>query len=451
MATETHDELLLNGRLAYADPEVVSKELEKYGKRIERESLEYPTEALEKALLSRQDSTIDFALAQYAGSPDIVRALYELSGNDPKDDVNAVYLRALRVACLSNRSCAGILSYFPAHVLGKDEQERLIRDGNREESQALFTNPIIATDLLRHLYEGTEEFEGMDEERRRFLIACSSTNPRLTDDQSDEHGPDMGQFDIQKGILTLFTESPVDKKWFRTLEYFMNNVNPFMLNSPDSEDQAKQIIDKWRDLKLDEGDFILGESHNTALSYLDEFRVDLASMFGCYRNKEDGYKLMQIGSPESGDLLERCAYYGNGDLSIKEMEKALSRDEDVFGYAALQNEGVYGSREKRLLIEERAISGYVNYIYKRRCQQYKAKWKRFDPTPVSEWMRDDEDLNAVVTDSAEEKPQWATELEGSFVELAKALGANQREIAGLKSYLVWILIIVIVLAVKILW
>jgi hypothetical protein len=68
MADESHDELMLIGRLVYAEPEVVCNELEKYGKRLQSDSLGYPTESLEEALLSRNDPTINFALARFGGS-----------------------------------------------------------------------------------------------------------------------------------------------------------------------------------------------------------------------------------------------------------------------------------------------------------------------------------------------------------------------------------------------
>jgi hypothetical protein len=69
-----------------------------------------------------------------------------------------------------------------------------------------------------------------------------------------------------------------------------------------------------------------------------------------------------------GEIL-RSAYYGNAQLTEKEMEAGFVRDQDVYLLAVLCNDSVYHKPALRKLLEEEQLRGNLRYVYRRRCEQ----------------------------------------------------------------------------------
>lgn len=450
MADESIDELVQIGKLVYASPDVVCAALEKYGDKARAERYMGANESLEKGLLARHDRTIDYALAQNCADEETLKALYNRSGVDPSDDTETVYLRALRVACLSNSSCSGIISRFPANVVGAEEEKRIITSGVDGEGYALFTNPRINSDHLKMLFRGEGVFGEIDEKRRQLLLRYAGRNPRISDDQGSEHGPDLSFWDFQKGVLEMIATVPTTRGWLIAIRDFLESANPFCHGSPDGPEIAN-ILERWKTIS-DFDETKDNDSYLTPLNYVDEFCCVLAAIFGYYRNKESGHSVVQIGSLDSPNLIERCAYYGNGKLSVKEMDTAFAKDEGVYLLAVLYNQSVLTGKETRYHLEAEQIEGDFIWYYRRQCKHLSEHKKYFDPTPVSEWLNDDlanqAEQELVEIDEEDRKPEWAQEIEDTQVELGKLI-AEVGEIANqTKSYVSIIIFAIIIYAIS---
>jgi hypothetical protein len=55
--------------------------------------------------------------------------------------------------------------------------------------------------------------------------------------------------------------------------------------------------------------------------------------------------------------LLRCAYYGKGNITAKEMKAGFGRDGDAFAFAALFNTSVYSGRDLQQLVEDEFLAG----------------------------------------------------------------------------------------------
>jgi hypothetical protein len=62
----------------------------------------------------------------------------------------------------------------------------------------------------------------------------------------------------------------------------------------------------------------------------DEFRCLIAALYGkTYAKQQDG----SLGYCNCADVALRCAFYGNAQLTSKEMHKGRERDADAFEFA----------------------------------------------------------------------------------------------------------------------
>jgi hypothetical protein len=87
------------------------------------------------------------------------------------------------------------------------------------------------------------------------------------------------------------------------------------------------------------------------------------------------------------DVALRCAFYGNAELTSKEMHKGRERDGAAFGFAVLFNDHVYRKPELRKLLEEEYLTGDLRARYLRRCEQLHKRWPYFDPRPMADGWR----------------------------------------------------------------
>ena len=78
--------------------------------------------------------------------------------------------------------------------------------------------------------------------------------------------------------------------------------------------------------------------HFTNLSDEDEFRCLVAAMYG---SNYFGGKQVLLGSPNSPDVVLRCAYYGQASLTQKQMKNGYRRDGMIYLLAVLCNDWVY--------------------------------------------------------------------------------------------------------------
>lgn len=380
MATEYTEERIREARLIFARPEQVLAELEKYGDAL-KSRVYSGDEDLERSLLARNEPLIDLGLARYARELEVVAALYQKSRVTPTDLLNERYLYGLGVACLSNEVAEYPFTHFPENIIGEEETARLIAENGGAEIAALLSNRNFAQ-KIEALYKNEGFFASLSDERRCGMVNLSITNPCLITNESSVHGPDLWYMGIHKAILTMIASVPTTENWLRTLRALLDRLDPGDLCSP-ADGPITPILERWAQAPASEND-TSQDGYFTSLSMRDEFRCLVAAMYGRHYLGKDGKLPSSIFSLNLDGEILRSAYYGNAQLTEKEMEAGFTRDEDVYLLAVLCNDSVYHKPELRRLLEEKQLRRNLRYVYRRRCEQIHKRWPAFDPRPVSE-------------------------------------------------------------------
>jgi len=161
----------------------------------------------------------------------------------------------------------------------------------------------------------------------------------------------------------------------------LSSLDPSVTHAPE---EILPVIERWRganakDYKGEERDGLYSQ-----LSLKDELLCLIAALYG--QTFKNG-KFKTIGSPSDSDIILRCAYYGNANMTVKEMKHAHSKDDFAFVLAALKNNLFYTTKVKRVALEEN-LGGDNLLIYKRHCEQQHKRKEWFDSNPVSEYGKE---------------------------------------------------------------
>ena len=361
------ERLTQKARLQIASPEAVYRELQQISQKSE---LLFSDDKVELTLLERNEPLINLGLACYGTNEDVFKALYEFALETPLDEDDAAYRRGLRIGCLSNSSSrqAHIIFDFPKDLIGEAEIRRLLSNGEDAEIEALLCNPSVSTKMLEELYGHTGAYAALPDERWCQLVYVSRKNERIGTEEDWVDSPDMEHYGIHKAIFRLLEIAPLEAYWVRVLYGLLDQLNFQQVASPKTIDNVlarwAQLDDRGRRDNPMEGYF-------TSLSLEDEFRCLVASLYG--RTYSEG-KSSVSGSPTDTDVARRCAYYGNADLTAKEMQAAYERDKEVFVFAAINNGGVFGNNTLRKTLEENMLGGDMTRRYLRNFNLAKKKW-----------------------------------------------------------------------------
>jgi hypothetical protein len=377
-------------RLSVAPPEIVYEELNAYSKNLRCESsLSFSNDELENTLYARNDPLINLGLALNACNTEIISSLY----NDSRSNMgkNSAYWKGVSLACLSN-SCPNWRLGLrpPISWLGEEEFNRLVVEGEDEEISLIFSNPGINAGILGNLYTRQAPFDSIPEKRWLRLISASAKNPRINIDDSNEFGPDLGSWDIHKGILALLETAPTTPECLKRLYFLLFNLDPDVVKYPDKD--IAPILQRWSSVSIKgrirhdetglsgEDKDLEGEGFRTQCTFVEEFRCLIAALYGgVFAEKE----LRVMGNQSSEDIADRCSYYANTLLTPEQMKVGWGRDKEAFVFAALLNTQLYYKAKTRALLES-FISGYQRYDYVRRCEQIAKKKDWFDPKPITE-------------------------------------------------------------------
>jgi hypothetical protein len=126
-----------------------------------------------------------------------------------------------------------------------------------------------------------------------------------------------------------------------------------------------KLDDKVKEKKPIEGYF-------TALSLTDEFRCLIAALYG---RTWSNNKFAVQGSPSAKDVAMRCAYYGNAELSEKEMKAGYERDQEVYVFATMYNNNLFSNSKLRKLFEEEQL-GWGGDLLRRHLRNFELVRKK---------------------------------------------------------------------------
>lgn len=417
-------------RLLISPPPVVYEELKAYSTEVRADPFGTASDELEAKLAARGDPLIDLAIASYGASTDQIGQLYKKSKLPPADDADASYKQGLRLAVLANETVAsrGFLKRFPENVIGEAELASVLKNGDWIEAQTLVENPTVADDVLLALYHGDKVADGIDDQRRRQLVAVSGRNPRLQNREDDEFGPDLGHWDLHKAIFEMLETAPTSDGWLECLDFLLMQIDPSEVAHPDSIDA---ILERWT---VNENGELpkpskRREYNETGLDERTQFRCLIASLYG--RSYSSTGRIH--GAPDDNDVVRRCAYYGNASLDPKAINAGYEKDGETFVFAAMANDDVYLKKANRKVFEDECLTGRQSDRYKRRCAQLHNKWPSFNPRPTAEWM----------VERSEEEKSADPALGRQVAELSKRLSSIEKSVALLP----WLIVALVLVAV----
>jgi hypothetical protein len=381
--TDEQARLTQEARLHIASPEEVYRELQQIPQNARFELL-VRNDEIEAALVERNEPLINLGLACYGTNKEVFKALFQHALGAPRDKADAQYRRGLRIGCLSNGSvpAAHFVFDFPRELIGEAEMHRVLANGESAEVEALLCNPSLSDEMLEELYQHTGAFAPIPEERWRNLVYVSRKNERLGREEDTDDSPDMGHFRIHKAIFRLLEIAPLEKRWLHVLHGLLDQLDFQQVAHPETIENVlarwAQLDDKGHDDKPIEGYF-------TSLSLKDEFRCLVASLYGrTYSNNKSTVQ----GGPTASDVAMRCAYYGNAELSAKELKAGYDRDREVFVFAAMNNNNLISKGTLRKTFEEDMVGGDLTRRYLRNFDLKKKKWPQIE-SYLSRELRED--------------------------------------------------------------
>jgi len=427
-------------RLVSASADTVYSELRDFAKNELKKSrfiFGPPDEVLEMALLGRNEPLIDLALAEFGLQARIVAELWKRTnqGFYKNDHVR----KGVRLGCLSN--CLAPAVNFSGRIISMEDLKLLFMSDDTDEQEAVLTNDSIASNLLVALYEHKEPFAEVSDRDWMRMVIRSSRNGRLNPNEDSDSGPDLEHWHIHKALFSLLETAPVTEHWVVGLTNVFETLNPAHVASVESG-RIRDVLKRWEGVEVKDFKGELQAGYFSGLSMADEFRCLIAALYG--RTYEDK-KVGTYGSPTANDVAERCAYYGNAKMTAEEVSKYLQAEPNVFLFAAILNCGLLLNRQLRLMIEEGAGGRDFRYRYLKMLHHLNAGRPNYNIKPTAEWLLDEDEFetpNAVVAEPA--AASKVEELDAKVVALGK-------QVATIKSWVGWVLLIVAVSAIARAW
>jgi hypothetical protein len=397
MTTGTsEDKSIWCARLLTSRPEEVYRGLKDYGDQHKRDWPEC-NQALETALLQRDDPLIDLGLAQFANTTGVVSAVFKKGLAAPTPMRDTLYLDGLRIACLSNQVATNMLrrSFDPVEIIGEAEFRRVLAEAENE-AHALFCNPNLDTSLLESLYRRTGHFADLSEVNWLRLIARSKNNPRLNDRRDSMSGPDLGHYRLHDAVYALLETAPTTEPWAEILYDLLYGLDPSLVARPERIDH---VLTRWSAVEnCDLADDRLERGNLAPLSFIQKFCCLIAALYGhkmlapkeanqsrfrlWFGRKSGVESVMHSHGNDAVARAVRSAYYAKAQLTSRDFDYAIYHaDWHVFDFAVLFNEDVYRNPTLRKLLEESGSFDEERYF--QRCVQIHHGSPHFDPRPLS--------------------------------------------------------------------
>jgi hypothetical protein len=406
-------------RLLLSAPDVVFAELEAYGAHLRSTHHGFTMfhmgfdEAMEAALLARDNRLIDLGLARNGGNDGAVGELYARAR---AGSGNAEFDKAIRMPVLSNDSVINPPG-------GGAELRRILLDGNYEEVHALMRGSR-RRGLLAQAFARAGAFAECTEETWSCAVAGGTYNQALTLAVDDDYAPDFMALDVQDSLLELFFTAPTREPWIGILQRLAEQLDPYRVKHPESLDAAAALLARWEPAAQARGKPDPGTL--TALATHEELAVILGALYG--RVHTGAEKTSVLGAADSPQLSLRAAHYGNCRWTLDELTQARDRDRDVLLLSALFNDSVLLDPKQREFIEN-SLPDECQWLYRRRCDQVKRHAPWFDTRAVSDSLQRHEDTPP--------EPASAADLRRVTEDLRQV----RSELKSLSNFVLWGLVV----------
>ncbi len=431
-------------RLMVASPEYVYENLSAYGKHLLKKSHD-SDDQLENGLLSRNDPIITLGLARFCGSNDVLRTIYESATSHDNNDQFSQYYRGLRLACLSNKipgfskwrgfDFTDLINQAAAEI----DQELTSSNFTTvrpavQELYELLPNPSVNSDLLISLFQKEGPFQNVSDQAWTRMISVAIGNPHITVDDSNEWGPDLDAWGLQRAICRFLEIVPITQASFYMAEELVQqfNTSDFL-----KSDNAKNIIERWLSAThLDEELSKHAETYSK-LCPREELACYMVALFATESLASTKLN-SKIWGPNKAQIL-RCYKYGQRFIPNKDIIKSIKKDGSVCLMILIRNNGALEHSSVRQIIEPHMNSS-IAYSYLKRLKQINAINPKLNLKPVTPDFYEEHDLTPDTHDN--------TGVELNFLR-GKVTGiANSNEKIETK---VWVITVVVALILYLLW
>jgi hypothetical protein len=178
------------------------------------------------------------------------------------------------------------------------------------------------------------------------------------------------------------------------------------------------------------------EGYYTALPLRDELRCFIAALYG--RGFSNGKSILH-GNRNASDVAVRCAYYGKGELTAKDIEAGIEKDGAVFTFAATLNERIHKRRDLRKLMED-------EYLHD---DDMIRRWLKYDEQIRRKWPNSIPTASVELAVGSTDKP--TDTVQSSIVELQMALATLTTRVSELRQLFITGAIILAALLIYFHW
>lgn len=294
-------------------------------------------DALEAALLDRDDPLITLALARFGLSEGVLQSLFA------RTDAPTI-----RLAVLSNTAYPRSTWRFPSGLVGTRDDWDWAAALTDDELVALFENEELPDEFVRGFLEREGCWEIFDDRKRQLAIIAMSK--KLSErGEYDGHWDGYSDYSHSKVFdvaWRLASDVPVTLQWAHALNHLYHRLRPYSFSIKNPLELAK----RWYPA-ADDTEQLEQERKSNERGYFGPYQK-VRSALG--RLAADGANDSSIRSDllNSDDVALRCAAYRTLSMKPEEILAAYERDTALALDDLLENTNIWRREETREALSE---------------------------------------------------------------------------------------------------
>jgi hypothetical protein len=326
----------------------------------------------ERAVFQRQNDYLNLLLASTVTDAEIANELWELS--ESSSNLTIEYKESIKELLLSGHALQALLKEGRSWGHKNDIAkvclvDLLCEDRLERQTVHILKNPY-AKEFLEDILLRQKDFSAIPDKNVPLFLRCIAENKALNKDQSDEHGPDLAHWGLEKAIHRIFETAPITLEWFRALSSLLYKLDPKSFSF--YEFPVKEFSDKWLSFKANGGDKEESDGIYTLLTESQEFVSLFCAKFG--HSLIQGKKLKVSNAINLESVAEKSAFFGNEYLSTKDVEEALGSMDLNITYWLLFNDRVIINTDSRNLLRERTEDTPSEWVFNQRVDVLKNRY-----------------------------------------------------------------------------
>lgn len=337
-----YEEIIREAELLASPPAAVVAYLEGRSQRLLADRFCYEgDEALEQALLGRQDALIDLALAQHCRHAETAKTLFFRDGAGP----------GLRLAVLTNRTMVtALMGSFPGDLFDGDKAALVsyLSGASETERSALFENPSLNSAFLSDFLDGDECWIALDEPKQLAALHSLQQNMRMhTEYKGNRYDDGWDNYQHSRvfdSAWKLAGRVPTTPQWAAALSALYDKMPTVAI----SIDDPMALAERWQASAPEQ---TKNENYHQSHGYLNDYQGVRHGLARLARRKPSCNRTAMFSSD---DPAVRCAVYSDTELKAEFMQQAYERDGALAYNYLVRNARYWDRPEARAALQEMA-------------------------------------------------------------------------------------------------